>query len=148
MNYNGTAASDVFNVSATGQVTLNSRIPVLTTGISTLQLLGLDGDDTFNVIGGVGQSSQHHARWRQSVGQRRGQPERRRPGAVAVNYGVVSGTAIVTTVTGYGSTVTLTGDEILNANANANPLTVNGTNGDDALQRYSHRFGGGDGRSY
>ena len=50
--YNGTVASDVFNVSATGTVTLNSQVPVLTPGVVNLQLLGQDGDDTFNVAGG------------------------------------------------------------------------------------------------
>ena len=49
--YNGTQASDTFTVTAAAVVTLNSQIPVNIPGVAALRLLGLDGDDTFNVTG-------------------------------------------------------------------------------------------------
>src|SRR5262249_5525568 len=57
--YNGTAANDAFAVDAVsaggpGEVFLNNQIDVLTPGVSTLNLNGLGGDDTYNLSAAVG----------------------------------------------------------------------------------------------
>jgi hypothetical protein len=53
--YNGTAANDAFTIAsnsspAGGKITLNARVPVITTAIPTLALEGLAGDDTFTQV--------------------------------------------------------------------------------------------------
>jgi hypothetical protein len=48
--YNGTAGNDVFTIGAAGQVNLNARLVVNTTGVEILTLNGLDGDDTFQLV--------------------------------------------------------------------------------------------------
>jgi hypothetical protein len=54
MTYYGTSANDSFSVGSStspvvGQVNLNARVPVVTTGIPTLTLEGVAGDDTFTL---------------------------------------------------------------------------------------------------
>jgi hypothetical protein len=49
--YNGTPADDLFTVNGSGQVTLNSRLPVNTTSVETLTLQGLQGYDTVSLVG-------------------------------------------------------------------------------------------------
>jgi hypothetical protein len=53
--YYGTAANDTFTIDsnaspAGGKVTLNTRLPVITTAVQTLTLEGLAGDDTFTLV--------------------------------------------------------------------------------------------------
>jgi hypothetical protein len=53
--YYGTPVNDTFSIDnnaspAGGKVTLNARVPVITTAIATLTLEGLAGDDTFNLV--------------------------------------------------------------------------------------------------
>jgi hypothetical protein len=54
--YNGTAANDTFTVGAAGQVNLNSRVAVNTTGVEVLTLEGLNGDDTFTLVPAISAS--------------------------------------------------------------------------------------------
>jgi hypothetical protein len=49
--YNGTPADDLFTVNGSGQVILNSRLPVNTTSVETLTLQGLQGYDTVSLVG-------------------------------------------------------------------------------------------------
>jgi hypothetical protein len=49
--YNGTPADDLFTVNGSGQVILNTRLPVNTTSVETLTLQGLQGYDTVSLVG-------------------------------------------------------------------------------------------------
>jgi hypothetical protein len=51
--YLGTNANDTFQVNAAGDVALNSRLAVATTGVETLTLEGLLGDDLFDIVPSV-----------------------------------------------------------------------------------------------
>src|SRR5262249_51064598 len=48
--YNGTNTNDSFTIGAAGQVNLNSRLVLNTTGVEILTLEGLNGDDTFTLV--------------------------------------------------------------------------------------------------
>jgi len=53
--YNGTATNDTFNVDANaspagGRISLNNRVPVVTTAVPYLTLEGLAGNDTFTLV--------------------------------------------------------------------------------------------------
>lgn len=51
--YNGTAVNDLFTINAGGGggvVTLNSQLPINTTGVGTLRAAGFAGDDTFTLV--------------------------------------------------------------------------------------------------
>src|SRR5439155_12351156 len=128
--YNGTTASDTFGVAATGAVTLNSQIVVNTPGIANLTLKGLDGDDTFNVTGAVPFTTTTLDGGTPSASDIVNLTGA--TGLVTVNL-ADSTLATNTTVTGYGGTVTLIGDEVANLNANGFALTINGTAQPDAL---------------
>ena len=130
--YNGKASDDTFTVTALGVVTLNTQIPVTPAGLTSLTLNGQDSNDTFNVAGGA--SFPYTAGVTLSGGSSQNDTANLTgaTGAVAVNLGD-SVTSTPTTVTGYGGTVTLLGVEVLNANANANNVTVNGTAESDNL---------------
>jgi hypothetical protein len=54
--YTGTAANDVFTVGTAGQVNLNSRLVVNTTGVEELTLEGLAGDDIFTLVPAISDS--------------------------------------------------------------------------------------------
>ena len=55
--YNGTAANDSFTIGrAAGQVNLNSRLVLNTTGVETLTLEGFAGDDTFTLVPAISAS--------------------------------------------------------------------------------------------
>src|SRR5207248_1389337 len=128
--YNGTSTSDAFAVTAAGVITLNSQIAVNTSGVANLTLRGLEGDDTFNLTGGVafttttidgsGPSASDVVTLTGATG------------LVTVNLGdsTVPGN---TTITGYGGTITLIADEVVDLNANSNALTINGTAQPDSL---------------
>src|SRR5262249_14850126 len=128
---NGTNLDDTFGVTAAGVVTLNTQIPVNTTGsIVTLTLAGLDGDDTFNIAGnhnlpggvvveGGNPSASDTLNFNASATV---------ANAVTANLGAA-------TVTEAGSAaVSYTGIEALNINAAGhNSTTVIGTGGDDTM---------------
>ncbi len=50
--YNGTAGTDVFGVTASGDVTLNSQITVHTPGVAFLTLNGFSGANIYNLVAG------------------------------------------------------------------------------------------------
>jgi hypothetical protein len=54
--YNGTALNDSFTIGAAGQINLNSRVVVNTTGVEILTLNGLAGDDTFTLVPSISAS--------------------------------------------------------------------------------------------
>jgi hypothetical protein len=113
-------------------VTLNSRVPVNTPGIAALRLLGMNGDDTFNVTG----SATGLAFTTLLDG---GNPPAsdvvnlagNGTAAIAAQIGNADGTAVIS---GGGlGTISLTGDEIANITA-ANPdLNVTATSAADVM---------------
>ncbi len=128
---NGTNASDVFRVPhpaiAAPSVALNNRIGVSTAGIETLTLRGLSGDDVFNVVAvaGVaiaiqGDDSANHSNTLNFTGV----------GASSLNLG--AGTIDDAGVAGTPD-VTYTGIDFVNVNAAGQPLTVQGTAGNDTV---------------
>jgi hypothetical protein len=130
--YNGTPLNDTFTVTAGGVVTLNNQIPVSTSSIIALTLAGLDGDDTFNVLGN------HNF------------PGSGGPGMViqggdagndVVNF-TASATVANLVTADFGASsiqeatfapISVTGVEIANINANSHNLAVNGTSGGDNI---------------
>jgi hypothetical protein len=54
--YNGTPNNDAFTIGVAGQVNLNSRLVVNTTGVEILTLNGFGGDDTFTLVPAVSAS--------------------------------------------------------------------------------------------
>jgi hypothetical protein len=132
--YNGTAASDTFNVvgAAGGTITLNSQLPVQTPGIANLTLNGLAGDDTFNLTGAL-----PYVATRLDGGDPSGSDIANLTGAVAnvaVNLGDSAASPPTnTTITGYGGIVTLAGVEVANLNAGGNGLTAIGTARNDTI---------------
>ena len=129
--YNGTAASDTFTVpSGIGalpatSVRLNSQIGVGTTAVNIYTLRGLGGDDTFTVTPQTAllievQGDEPGSSDTLTYNAQAGQP-------VTVDLGLAR-----IQQTTFGD-VNFSGIETLNANANANALTVNGTGNDDTL---------------
>ena len=132
--YNGTSADDTFSVSSLsgptrGQVMLNQRISVDTNDfVISLVLNGLAGDDGFYLNGGLPYAS---------VLVSGGDPS----ASDTVNLAGATGPVTVnladstlpsnTTITGYGSMVTLSGVEVANLNANSNTVSVVGTSQND-----------------
>lgn len=136
VEFNGTANSDTFTVSGTAAQISNATSGFVTnlfslTNIFSLELRGLDGDDTFNLTGTL-------APYTGGVVVDGSNPSasdvltlNAPTGAVAVNLGATSTT---TTVIGYGAVVTMIGVETLNARVGNSDLSVNGTSGDDSLE--------------
>ncbi|MGA2501219.1 MAG: hypothetical protein ABSH20_26060, partial [Tepidisphaeraceae bacterium] len=141
LTVNGTASSDTFNVSGVNGGTVQiagTTLPLQTSStglaagnsIKTLNLLGLDGDDVFNLaatlpytntlVDGGDPSASDTVNLTGATG------------LVTVNLGD-STIPTNTTITGYGGTVSLTGVEVANLNANANALKIMGTTGADSL---------------
>jgi hypothetical protein len=54
--YNGTAANDTFTIGSAGQVNLNSRVVLNTTGVEVLTLEGFNGDDIFTLVPAISAS--------------------------------------------------------------------------------------------
>jgi hypothetical protein len=54
--YNGTPANDSFTIGTVGQVNLNSRLVLNTTGVEVLTLEGFAGDDTFTLVPAISDS--------------------------------------------------------------------------------------------
>ena len=134
--YNGTAANDKFSVAATtGAVTLNSQLAVSTPGVANVTLDGLAGDDTFALHGTLPYTATTVSGGDPSASDIVNLTGA--TGLVTVNL-ANSITPTDTTITGYGGTVTLTGVEVANLDANTvagvpNPLTVVGTAGNDNI---------------
>ena len=104
-----------------------SYIPVLETGLKNLTINALTGDDTFNVAGGQPYTSVNL--------DGGGDPTANLTaprGRVTVTF-ADSVLDTNTTVTGYGGTITLSGVDVLNANANSNTVTIDGTAEADSI---------------
>ncbi|WP_119272492.1 beta strand repeat-containing protein [Taklimakanibacter deserti] len=54
--YNGTGANDAFTIGTAGQVNLNTRAVLNTSGVEVLTLEGLGGDDTFTLVPAISAS--------------------------------------------------------------------------------------------
>jgi hypothetical protein len=145
LDFNGTAASDVFNVSAAngGAVQilkpngLITTVQTFTPGVSTLNLFGLDGDDTFNLDTTVAGALPYT-----NVTVDGGNPSASdvvnltgNGPAATVNLGTTGGSSTVTGggLVPAGGAVTLTTDEVVNLSDAAGAITVNGTAGPDNL---------------
>src|SRR5262249_17934940 len=113
----------------TGAVNLNTRLALNQTSIEGLVLSGGNGDDTFNIPG-------NHP-YAAGIGIQGGDPS----ASDVVNFTASATVANLITVDFGASTVqeatfgavSLSGVELLNANASAHNLTVNGTTGNDAI---------------
>ncbi len=140
LNLNGTSNADIFNVGIAGpnsiQILKNQPINIYTTlpmtapGVSVLELRGLDGDDQFNLTGALLYNTTIV-----DGGNPSGSDVVNLTGATgAVTLNLADSTVPTdTTITGYGGTVTLTGVEVANLDANGNTLTVVGTPGVDQI---------------
>ena len=111
-------------IAPVGQPANFTTLPIETPAIATLNLNGLDGDDVFNVTGTL-PYGEHDCRrrnpWPATQLNLSGATV-----AVAVNL-ADSTLPTDTTITGYGSIVTLIGVEVANLNVDSNALTVYGT---------------------
>ena len=140
LTVNGTDASNLFNVLATGEVDLNTftspsgatirtLVSLFTTGVSVLNLEGLGGNNVFDVAGSIlftggifvdgGDSSDGNTLNLTAP-----------TGAVAVALGV-NALSTDTTITGYGATVTLSGIDVANLALASNTLAVTANAPDD-----------------
>ncbi len=132
---NGTTANDLFQVDATGTVKLNNRQPIAVTTIppitiQNLRLVGLAGDDTFQL-----QATLPYANITLEGDEPSASDVLNMTGTVGVeNITVNLGTA---TITGFGSTVTYSGIEQVTLDGGggggADTLTLNGTAGSDTI---------------
>src|SRR5262249_45407194 len=109
-----------------------TRATIAPTSIGNLTLNGLDGDDLFNVTGPQPYTSIVLAGGNPSASDTAKLTGA--SGAVTVNL-ADSTIPTNTTITGYNGTgtVTLTGIEVANLDANSNTVTVMGTGGSDSL---------------
>ncbi|MEX0713059.1 MAG: DUF4214 domain-containing protein [Pirellulales bacterium] len=136
LELNGTAGDDRFDVSSSGQLqifkanqigSISTTVAIHTPGIEQVELKGLDGDDAFNVSGGLP--------FTQTV-LSGGDPSASDAANIAGD-----GTAIIASIgtggmmiTGGGlGTVTLAGVELLELDAAGGNLTVLTTDGNDTL---------------
>ncbi len=125
---NGTAANDVFTVekpAAVDTVTITGRATITATALPTATLNADEGEDEFhvngnntlttlNVNGGDGDDDDTLNVFNNA-------------GAATVDLGL-------RTVAGYGALINYTGLEAIDADANAQNLTVNATGGDDTVE--------------
>ena len=129
----GTSANDLFQVDAsTGTVHLNTRQPIAVTTIQNLRLVGLTGDDTFQL-----QAPLPYANVAVEGDEPSASDALNLTGTVGVETVVVNlGTATITGF-GIGSTVSYSGIEQVSLDggggAGTDTLTVNGTAGPDAI---------------
>ena len=131
LEVNGTNNSDTFNFSGTGVQILNSTAgfvtpSIKTTGVASLDLRGLDGDDHFNGTGTL-------APYAIGVTIDAGNPSASDALNLTGATGAVKVDWATDTVTGYGAPVVMIGVETLNADAGSNSATVSGTTGNDAF---------------
>ncbi len=137
----GTDASNQFNVSATGDVALNSfaagttsesLVTVHTPGVASLTLVGLGGNNVFNAAGAIPftgglfldgnvSSSGDTANLTAATG------------AVAVSLANSAAANSLTSITGYGATVTLDGITVANLALAGNTLAVTANAPDDTV---------------
>ena len=124
--YRGTGVTDTFNVTPAngGTINLNIRKEVRASGINSLSLQGLEGDDIFNLTGALPFTN---------TVIDGGSPSASDVVNLTAATGAVTIDLAALTVTGYGGTVSLIGVETLNATAGANTVTVLGTAGPDDL---------------
>jgi hypothetical protein len=136
LDYYGTAASDVFNVSSsnggTVQIvqpggtftTLSTKLP----GVNTLDLLGLAGNDVFNLTGTLPFAktlvdADATVNLAGAAGPVTVNLADNTPGSANPN----------TTITGYGGTVVLIGVNVANLDATNNNITATGTTQNDNI---------------
>ena len=140
LELNGTNNSDTFDVnSPADQIQIldqaSSFVTVVlnTSGINTLELRGLDGDDTFSLFGAL----PYLGGTLVDGGDPTGSDIVNLSGATGpVTVNLADSAAIPptdTTITGYGGTVTLTGVEVANLDAGGHVLTTVGMAGNDSL---------------
>ncbi len=133
--YNGTSASDLFQVDAAGTINLRTTIggttvprslPVLTPGIGAATLKGLDGDDSFDIVGN------HPFAGGLTVDG--GNPSASDTLNFAGSGGAITidPTAGTITEAGFGP-VSVTGIEHVNIDAAGGAIVVAGTAGDDTI---------------
>ena len=137
VEFNGTSASDTFNITGTTIQIFNATAGFVTnlfnlTNIFSLEARGLDGDDQFNltgtlapisgglVIDGGNPSASDLVTLSGAVG------------AVTINLADTS-VAAETSISGFGSNILLIGVEVANVNAGANPVNIRGTNQSDSM---------------
>jgi hypothetical protein len=129
---NGTAANDAFEVvAAIGAVSLNANITILQNSIENLLLNGLAGDDVFQLHAGLPYTTTTISGGEPSASDVVSLTAA--TGPVTVDLADSTLPADNTTITGYGGTVTLTGVEVANMDANGNTVSVIGTSQDDKL---------------
>ena len=137
VEFNGTANSDRFSVTGTTAQIFNATSGFVTnlftlSNVFQLELRGLDGDDTFNVTGTLAPITG-------GIVVDGGNPSASdvlnlsgATGAVSVSLADASLPSL-TSITGYGTTVQLTGIETANLNASGNAVTVTGTSQPEAF---------------
>ncbi len=132
LQINGTANSDTFNVTGSTVQLVNTTqgftsVLLNLSNIFNAELRGLDGSDTFNVTGSL-------ATFGGGIVIDGGNPSANDTVNLSGATGAVNVTlAATSTVTGYGSTVSLLGIEYLNPNAGTNNATLTATSGDDEV---------------
>ena len=146
LELNGTNNSDTFNVNSPAdqiqildQASSFVTVTLNTGGIDVLKLRGLGGDDTFNLFGTLPYAGGTLV----DGGDPSASDIVNLIGATAaVTVSLGDSTAIPptdTTITGYGGTVTLTGVEVANLDANGHAMTVKGTAGRTTRSRIHQR---------
>ncbi len=131
LTVNGSASNDVFVVNGTADagagtvqlagVSAVKTLVINTPGIAQLDLNGAGGTDFFTVTGGLPYSSTT-VEGSDPILSLSGAT-----GPVNVNLGNNALSTNLTTITGYGGTVTLVGIDTANLDAGTNTVTVNGT---------------------
>src|SRR5262249_20904062 len=120
----------VYKLGQSGPPQVTVRIDTL--GIGVLALHGLDGDDVFNLNEldeDLGQATLPYSQLIIDGGNPSASDVvnlSNPPGPVVVNLGN-SALSTDTTITGYGGTITLQGDEVVNLGLGGQTLTLNGT---------------------
>ncbi len=148
LDFYGTAASDVFNVTppaggtvqvvkpaGSGPATVFTTVVTNTPGIAALNLLGLNGDDLFNLTGALSYTTTEVDAGDPSASDTVSLTSPVAAVAVAIADPAL---ATNTTIIGYGGTVTLVGVEIANlslvtAGAVNEPLTATGYSGPNSF---------------
>jgi len=130
--YNGTTANDAFTVDpGTGTIHLDSQIPVLTPGVSTLTLNGLAGDNTYNVTATVANPLPYTTI--NINGSGLADPDVLNLNGDGTAMIVNMGTATPTVTGGGLGTVDVSGVGTINLNDGAGTIMVDGTPGPDGF---------------
>jgi hypothetical protein len=120
---NGTAANDTFTV-ATNTVTMTGRATITATALPTATLNAYAGEDVFNVNGNNTFTT---------LNVHGGDGDDDDALNVFNNAGAATVDLGARTVAGYGALINYTGLEAIDADVNAQNLTVNATAGDDTV---------------